>query len=169
MNQDPELKAWDRDRPPVGTMYPRPNPPPPNPMSSQAIISRRIQSHEDRFYGLYVKSTRNNTITTVTDPDGAALKKFSGGICGFKGHRRSGYEAGYMCAVKAIEYLEETKEKDPKMKVALYLNGFGQGRDAMNKALISSEGERVVGNVKRITDITGMKIGGTRAKKKRRS
>jgi len=46
--------------------------------------------------------------------------------------------------------------------------GFGQGREAVFKALMTSEGDDVRPFVARVTDNTPIKIGGTRAKKTRR-
>ena len=50
----------------------------------------------------------------------------------------------------------------------IIFKGFGQGREAMQKALLASEGEKVRPFVARLTDHTPVKIGGTRAKKARR-
>ena len=46
----------------------------------------------DQVYHLHVKSTNNNTIITLTDPQGGALKggSASGGTVGFKGVGKSG-------------------------------------------------------------------------------
>ncbi|KAF8204929.1 hypothetical protein BJ912DRAFT_14808 [Pholiota molesta] len=49
-------------------------------------------------YRLHCHSSRNNTITTFTKPDGATIAWASGGSCGFKKSNRAGYEAGYQCA-----------------------------------------------------------------------
>jgi len=46
--------------------------------------------------------------------------------------------------------------------------GFGRGREAVYKALMTSEGDDVRPFVSRVTDNTPIKIGGTRAKKMRR-
>ena len=54
------------------------------------------------------------------------------------------------------------------MKLEVLFNGFGQGRDAMYRALMSDEGAAVRQLVSRLTDTTPIKIGGTRAKKARR-
>jgi len=54
------------------------------------------------------------------------------------------------------------------LELELFFKGFGQGREAMHKALLTSEGDTVRQLVTRITDRTPIKIGGTRAKKTRR-
>jgi small subunit ribosomal protein S11 len=63
--------------------------------------------------------------------------------------------------------LEERKSTGPMMLEILF-NGFGQGRDALQKALVSAEGEQLRPLVTTITDKSPLKIGGTRSKKARR-
>lgn len=120
-------------------------------------------------YHLHVQATSNNTITTLTDEKGNPVATYSGGSCGFKGVNRSGYEAGYQCAVRAFRRVEEvvTTTKTP-IQVELILKGFGRGREAFVNALTMTEGERVRDLVTRLTDRTPIKIGGTRSKKTRR-
>lgn len=118
-------------------------------------------------YRLHCKSTRNNTITTFTDEKGETRAWFSGGSCGFKKVNRSSYEAGYQCAVRMFKRIEEIADQTP-IQVELFFKGFGQGRDALHRALMTTEGEKVRPLVSSITDRTAIKIGGTRAKKARR-
>ena len=54
------------------------------------------------------------------------------------------------------------------MSIELRFDGWGRGREAVFKALMATEGDGVRQVVKRVTDITPIKIGGTRAKKARR-
>ncbi|KAF8760721.1 Ribosomal protein S11 [Rhizoctonia solani] len=83
----------------------------------------------DQVYRMYVKSTSNNTIITLTDPEGNALKggSASGGSVGFKGVARSGYEAGYQCALRIFNRISELKKTvNPALgdlKIELLLNG----------------------------------------------
>lgn len=118
-------------------------------------------------YAVYVKSSRSNTITTLTRPDGNPLKTLTGGKVGFKGGNRSSYEAGYKCAVEIFKRLEEEMEKDD-VRWQLYLNGFGYGREAVQRALMAEEGSKVKAALVRITDKTPIKVGGTRAQKQKR-
>ncbi|ETW84279.1 hypothetical protein HETIRDRAFT_444154 [Heterobasidion irregulare TC 32-1] len=124
----------------------------------------------DPQFQLHVKCTHNNTIITLTSPENRPVQRgiWSGGLCGFKGVNRSGYEAAYQCAVRAFKRTEELMLENPVMKLELCMKGFGQGRDAVSKALMTSEGEKVRKVVNRITDKSPIKIGGTRAKKARR-
>ncbi|KAJ7507520.1 hypothetical protein B0H11DRAFT_1687205, partial [Mycena galericulata] len=119
-------------------------------------------------------STRTNTINTFTDPDGNTRAWFSGGSCGFKKRNRSTYEAGYQCAVRMFEKIEEMAEEadsagpNHSMRIDLFCKGFGQGRDALFKALTTAQGDKVRSRIVSITDRTPLKIGGTRSKKRKR-
>ncbi|KAF8211371.1 hypothetical protein K438DRAFT_38834 [Mycena galopus ATCC 62051] len=119
-------------------------------------------------------STKTNTINTFTNPDGNVVAWFSGGSTGFKKRNRSSYEAGYQCAVQMFERIETeaaTEEKenpDSKVTIDLFCKGFGQGRDALFKALMTAQGDGVRNRINSITDRTPLKIGGTRAKKRKR-
>ncbi|KAG6843311.1 hypothetical protein H0H87_005964 [Tephrocybe sp. NHM501043] len=155
-------------QPPIGSAYPPPSPPEPrannNPFEKKSLAS---YSPAKPHFSLYCQSTRNNTITTLMDNEFKPVAAFSGGSCGFKKVQRSSYEAGYQCAVRMFREIENAaKARD--FDLHLYFKGFGQGRDAMHRALLTSEGEAVRGLVTRITDKTPIKIGGTRAKKARR-
>lgn len=118
-------------------------------------------------YKLHVHSTRNNTITTLTTHDGKPTAWYSGGSCGFKKNNRASYEAGYQCAVRMFQKVKDIMGLTP-VKLELYFKGFGQGRDALFKALSTSEGDAIRPLLIRMTDRTPIKIGGTRAKKTRR-
>ena len=149
--------------PPVGTAYPPPQ------ADTNPLRAGSIKVKVNTKYNLYVQSTRNNTIATFTRPDGNPITTISGGKCGFKGVRKSSYEAGYQCAVTMFAKILGVKERvGGDMKLEVLFNGFGQGRDAMYRALMSDEGAAVRQLVSRLTDTTPIKIGGTRAKKARR-
>ncbi|GJJ07629.1 hypothetical protein Clacol_001833 [Clathrus columnatus] len=122
---------------------------------------------EDRFQ-LYVHASSNNTIITFSTPTGRVLSVISGGMCGFKKVQRSTYEAGYRCAVHIFEKIAQVRKDNIGMTLQVNFKGFGQGREAVYRALTTSEGESVRDLVKCISDRTPIKIGGTKAKKRRR-
>ena len=119
-------------------------------------------------FHLHVHSTRNNTIATFTNQDGNPIAYWTGGSCGFKKSNRSSYEAGYQCTVKAFEKILDHRNEVGPFLLEIFFKGFGQGREAMQKALLASEGEKIRPFVTRLTDNTPIKIGGTRGKKARR-
>lgn len=134
-------------------------------------------------YTIHVSCTPNNTHIIMSDAaTGRPIKSgsWSGGSCGFKGVNRSGYEAGYQCAVRAFSRVKQlARESAAEMgggvgpgaggaRFEVLFKGFGRGREAVFKALMTSEGDDVRPFVTRVTDNTPIKIGGTRAKKTRR-
>lgn len=135
-------------------------------------------------YNIHVSCTPNNTHIVLSDAvSGHPIKagSWSGGSCGFKGVNRSGYEAGYQCAVRAFARVQQlARESAERMglgavgasaggaRFEVLFKGFGRGREAVYKALMTSEGDEVRPYVTRVTDNTPIKIGGTRAKKRRR-
>ncbi|KDQ64913.1 hypothetical protein JAAARDRAFT_167672 [Jaapia argillacea MUCL 33604] len=126
------------------------------------------------LYRLHVQATLNNTITTLERPNGTPAAIFTAGKCGFKRGNRAGFEAGYQTAVATFKRIEAIKEElikgdEGPMALELIFSGFGQGREATYRALMTSEGDVVRPLVVQITDKTPIKIGGTRAKKMRRT
>lgn len=140
--------------------------------SKNAEASLNAEYIQPRPLNLYVKSTRNNTIMSLVGkvPQNGQQGTFynvSGGTAGFKKVQRSGYEAGYQCAVKMFGVIDQMAEKDGPIAVTLLFNGFGQGREAMTRALNSPDGEKIRSLIVRVTDRTPVPIGGVRPKKKR--
>ncbi|KZP24605.1 translational machinery component [Athelia psychrophila] len=140
------------------------SPPTANPFRSKAAT---IAQTEKPVYHLHWKSTKHNTVATLTNDVGNILAWESGGRCGFKHARRGEYEAGYQCAVRIFKRIEE-KLVDRSFHLELLYKGFGQGRQALDSVLLTSEGETVRPIITRLTDRTPLKIGGTRARKARR-
>jgi small subunit ribosomal protein S11 len=150
----------------------------PNNQNGNPLSRLDLSQHTTtQIYRIHVSCTPNNTHIVISDPRGHPLKagSWSGGSCGFKGVNRSGYEAGYQCAVRAFARIQQLAQEEgaglgavPNARFEVLFRGFGQGRDAVFKALMTSEGDDVRPYVLRVTDNTPIKIGGTRAKKTRR-
>jgi len=108
---------------------------------------------------VYVTSTFNNTLVTITNDKGDAVAWSSSGARGFKGTRKSTPYAATM----AVEDVAR-KAMDRGMKsVEVYVKGPGSGRDSALRA-IKSAGLSIL----LIADITPIPHNGPRAKKKRR-
>ncbi|KAJ1020226.1 hypothetical protein NDA18_005826 [Ustilago nuda] len=116
---------------------------------------------------LFVNSSRNNTILTLTSPTGDPLASASGGSVGFKKSARSGYEAGYRAAFSMFGKINEFKNAWRIVHLEVLWNGFGQGREAVFRALLAGEGQTTKNLVSKMTDKTPLKIGGVRPKKRR--
>jgi len=108
---------------------------------------------------VYITSTFNNTLVTVTNNTGDTLGWSSAGAKGFKGTRKSTPYAANLAVEDVVK-----KIVDQGMKSAdIYIKGPGSGRDS------SLRGIRNAGLfIKSIADITPMPHNGPRAKKKRR-
>jgi small subunit ribosomal protein S11 len=108
---------------------------------------------------VYVTSTFNNTLITVTNDKGETLGWSSAGHKGFKGTRKS---TPYAASIAAEDVVKRIAEKGLKA-VDILIKGPGNGRDS------SLRGIRASGVViNSISDITPMPHNGPRAKKKRR-
>ncbi|MCH2657089.1 MAG: 30S ribosomal protein S11 [Dehalococcoidia bacterium] len=107
----------------------------------------------------YVKSSFNNTIVTLTDPNGNVIAQSSSGANGFKGSRKStpfaAQLAGETAARKAMDNGMQTIE--------VYVKGAGSGREAAVRAL------QATGlSVTAIRDVTPLPHNGCRPRKERR-
>ncbi|MCP4204313.1 MAG: 30S ribosomal protein S11 [bacterium] len=108
---------------------------------------------------VHVKATFNNTIVTVSDPDGGVLTWSSAGRIGFKGSRKgtpfAAQVAGKNAGVQAREFGVRS--------VDVEVNGPGAGRESAIRALSASGID-----VKSIRDVTPIPHNGCRAPKRRR-
>lgn len=107
----------------------------------------------------YVQATYNNTIVTLTDPNGNVLGWSSAGVVGFKGPKKS---TPYAASVIVKDVCDKTKEYGLK-EVAVFVCGVGSGREGAVRAL-HANGLNVTG----IKDITPIPHNGCRAPKPRR-
>lgn len=140
---------------------------------SSSFAPQRRQAPPQAPHLLHVQATRNNTIITLARPHtarehpGGPLLSTSGGTAGFKKAGRSGYEAGYRAATTMFTALEAAERKLGDIQIDIVWKGFGQGRDAVHRALLSREGEYTRNKVVGMRDATAIKIGGVRPKKRR--
>jgi small subunit ribosomal protein S11 len=107
----------------------------------------------------HIKSTFNNTIISITDPQGNVIAWQSGGTVGFKGSRKStpfaAQIAAETCAKAAMEH--------GLRKVAVFVKGPGSGRETAIRSL-QAAGLEVSG----IQDKTPIPHNGCRPCKRRR-
>jgi small subunit ribosomal protein S11 len=108
---------------------------------------------------MFIHSTFNNTIITITDPDGKVLTWASGGMVGFKGSRKSTPFAAQLAAEKALKEAENFGMRSLDVRV----KGPGAGRES---AIRSIGGTPL--QVRSIKDITPIPHNGCRPPKKRR-
>lgn len=107
----------------------------------------------------HIRSTFNNTIVSITDPQGNVISWKSAGQVGFKGSRKSTPYAAGMAAESAASKAMEHGLK----KVDVFVKGPGSGRETAIRSLQSAGLE--VGS---ITDVTPQAHNGVRPPKRRR-
>lgn len=107
----------------------------------------------------YIQSSFNNTIITITDPQGNVVAWSSGGVVGFKGSRKSTPFAAQLAAENAARKAMENGMKT----VDVFIKGPGAGREAALRAL-QSTGLKI----HLIRDITPIPHNGCRPPKRRR-
>jgi len=107
----------------------------------------------------YIQSSFNNTIITITDPQGNVVSWSSGGVVGFKGSRKSTPFAAQLAAENAAKKAMENGLKT----VDVFIKGPGAGREAALRAL-QSTGLKI----HLIRDITPIPHNGCRPPKRRR-
>lgn len=112
------------------------------------------------FGTVNVLATFNNTIITITDPNGGALTNSSAGACGFRGSKKGTAYAAQIAAEKAIE---SAKQQYGLSKANVIIKGIGLGRESAVRALSSADVA-----VEMIKDVTPVQHGGCRPKKARR-
>ena len=107
----------------------------------------------------HIHSTFNNTIVTITDPEGNVISWSSAGALGFKGSRKSTPFAAQMVAEAAAK----TAVDQGVSKVEVEVKGPGQGREAAIRSLAVAGLE-----VTAITDVTPVPHNGCRPPKRPR-
>jgi small subunit ribosomal protein S11 len=119
---------------------------------------RRVKKNVPRGQA-HVHATFNNTIVTITDPQGNVLNWSSGGMVGFKGSRKSTpFAAG-----QAARQVARAAMDIGMLEVDVFVKGPGPGREAAIRS-IQAAGLKV----RSITDVTPIPHNGCRPPKRRR-
>lgn len=108
---------------------------------------------------VYIKSTFNNTIITITDLEGNTIAWSSGGTIGFKGTKKS---TPYAAQRAALDVAKRVKEMG-LTEIEVFVKGPGPGREAAIRSLQSAGL-----NVRRVKDVTPTPHNGCRPRKRRR-
>ena len=132
------------------------------PKSRTPVGAKKVRRKEKKNIAhghAHIKSTFNNTIVSITDPDGAVIAWASAGQVGFKGSRKSTPFAAQMAAETAAKAAMEHGMKS----IEVFVKGPGAGREAAIRALQSAGLE-----VNMIKDVTPIPHNGCRPPKRRR-
>jgi small subunit ribosomal protein S11 len=107
----------------------------------------------------HIKATFNNTIITITDPNGETLCWDSAGTVGFKGARK----ATPFAATRAAEKCASKVRRMGMREIEVHVRGPGSGRESAVSAL-ESNGLHITA----VEDHTPIPHNGCRPRKKRR-
>ncbi|MCR5686496.1 MAG: 30S ribosomal protein S11 [Lachnospiraceae bacterium] len=121
-------------------------------------VKRRVKKNVERGQA-HIQASFNNTIVTLTDPEGNALSWASAGGLGFRGSRKSTPYAAQVAAETATKAALVHGLK----YVDVFVKGPGSGREAAIRAL-QAAGLEVVS----IKDVTPVPHNGCRPPKRRR-
>ena len=128
-------------------------------MTGRSARPRRRERRVVTYGRAYVQSTFNNTLVTITDPEGAVLAWASSGSVGFRGTKKGTPFAARLAAEavarKALEF--------GMRRVDVYVKGPGSGRETAIRSLQSAGLE-----VSTIRDITPIPHNGCRPPRRRR-
>lgn len=108
---------------------------------------------------VHISATFNNTIVTITDPEGNTVTWGSAGSVGFKGSRKSTPFAARLAAEQALKAAMGMGLQE----VEVFIKGPGPGRESAMRA-VQAAGLRILA----ISDITPVPHNGCRPPKKRR-
>jgi small subunit ribosomal protein S11 len=108
---------------------------------------------------IYISSSYNNTIMTLTDPQGNTLTQTSAGNIGFKGTKKGTPFA----ASKVAEVMAQRAQKLGVERVEVLVKGIGSGRESAIRSL-ANRGLDIIA----ISDITPIPHNGCRPPKVRR-
>jgi small subunit ribosomal protein S11 len=108
---------------------------------------------------VHIKSSFNNTIVTITDPQGNVISWASSGAVGFKGSRKSTPYAAQQAAERAANAAMEHGLR----RVEVQVKGPGSGRDTAVRSIQNTGIE-----VTSIKDVTPVPHNGCRPPKRRR-
>jgi small subunit ribosomal protein S11 len=128
-------------------------------MAKPATRIRRRERKNITTGVAHINATFNNTMITITDPQGNAVSWSSAGTMGFKGSRKSTPYAAQMAAEDAGKKASEHGMRILEVEV----NGPGSGRESALRALQS-----IGFTVTSIRDMTPVPHNGCRPSKRRR-
>jgi small subunit ribosomal protein S11 len=125
-------------------------------LNKEPKVSKAVAVKEGK---VYIFSSYNNTIVTLTDTVGNVLASKSAGKLGFKGSKKSTPFA----ASKVAETLGAVAEKIGIKKIQIVIKGIGSGRESALRSIANQGFE-----ISSIKDVTPVPHNGCRPRKPRR-
>jgi len=153
--------------------------------SNEALTRPQAGVPLDEPYHLNVYAHKHNTHITFTEPSRDIILSYSSGNIGLRKGQRGSFDAAYQLASYTFRKIAEKNWKiggkkanqtpvtlnDTKVRergIEVILRGYGPGREAFQKVTLGAEGRLIKGLIKKVTDGTRLKFGGTRSPQVRR-
>lgn len=127
--------------------------------SIKKVVKARSKASAVLKGRIYVSSSYNNTIITLTNEGGQVLAYKSAGSVGFKGTKK----ATSFAASRVAEAIANICKKLAMEKIDVFIKGIGAGRESAIRTLVN-QGLNIVS----IKDITPIPHNGTKPPKVRR-
>lgn len=119
------------------------------------IIKKKKKEAKDVYTGrIYIKTSYNNTIISITDQNGNVLTWASAGKLGFKGPKKA---TPYAAGVIVKDAVERAKNRFGLKEAYIFIKGVGSGREGAIRA-INANGIFITG----IKDVTPIPHNGCR-------
>ena len=125
-------------------------------LKKEVKVKSPLRSKEGR---IYIFSSYNNTILTLTDVSGGVLSWTSSGRLGFKGAKK----ATPLAASKVAEAISQAAKKLGIDKVNVFVKGIGSGRESAVRSLAARGLD-----ISSVKDVTPIPHNGCRPPKVRR-
>ena len=125
-------------------------------LKKEVKVKSPLKSREGR---IYIFSSYNNTILTLTDASGGVLSWTSSGRLGFKGAKK----ATPFAASKVAETISQAAKKLGIDKVDVFVKGIGSGRESAVRSLATRGLD-----ISSVKDVTPIPHNGCRPPKVRR-
>ncbi|MFH1712400.1 MAG: 30S ribosomal protein S11 [Patescibacteria group bacterium] len=107
----------------------------------------------------YITASLNNTMISITDPNGNTIAWSTAGACGFKGPKKATPYAASILVNKIADKLEILGTKE----LSIFVTGIGGGRDSSIRSL-NAKGF----NITSIKELTPVPHNGCRSRRPRR-
>jgi small subunit ribosomal protein S11 len=116
--------------------------------------ARQPKERELEPYHLHILASKHNTHITCTKPNREPIISLSCGCLGYKKSRRSGFDSAYSLTKYVLERLIHNGWPMKIKRLEVIMRGFGQGRDAAIKVLMSPEGKVLRDKIVRLINCT---------------
>lgn len=126
--------------------------------SKQSPRRKRRVKHLDKGV-IYIQSSFNNTILSLTDETGNVIQQASAGSSGFSGTKKSTPYAASQATYRLLDVMRELGLREARLEV----RGVGPGREAAIRAIANAGIE-----ISRLRDVTPIAHNGPRPRKARR-